>query len=61
MRSSRAGRIDVHTHFLPDSYRAVLARHGLDKIAGTSVPEWSRELHEDFMQSWGTECGPRPN
>jgi hypothetical protein len=31
----RDGRIDIHTHFLPAAYRAVLARHGLDAIAGT--------------------------
>jgi 6-methylsalicylate decarboxylase len=47
------GRIDLHTHFLPDAYRAVLTRHGQDTIAGTPVPEWSAELHEDFMGSWG--------
>jgi predicted TIM-barrel fold metal-dependent hydrolase len=46
-------RIDVHTHFVPDGYRAVLARHGLDMIAGTPVPDWSAELHEEFMRRWG--------
>ena len=46
-------RIDVHTHFLPDGYRAVLARHELDMIGGTPVPDWSAELHEEFMRRWG--------
>jgi predicted TIM-barrel fold metal-dependent hydrolase len=50
-----AGRIDVHTHFLPDDYQEILARHGQDTIAGTPVPEWSPELHEKFMSSWGIE------
>jgi 6-methylsalicylate decarboxylase len=47
-----SGRIDVHCHYLPDAYRAVLARHGQDAIAGTSVPDWSPELHEEFMRTW---------
>jgi 6-methylsalicylate decarboxylase len=46
-------RIDVHTHFLPDGYRAVLARHGQDAIAGAQVPDWSPKLHEEFMDRWG--------
>ena len=48
-------RIDVHTHFVPDGYRAVLARHGHDTIAGTPVPDWSAGLHEEFMREWGIE------
>ena len=55
MRVVREGRIDIHTHFLPDGYREVLARHGLDAIAGTPVPDWSAELHEQFMRSWQIE------
>lgn len=47
------GRIDLHTHFVPDGYRAVLARHGHDMIAGTPVPDWSAELHQEFMRRWG--------
>lgn len=50
-----ARRIDIHTHFLPDSYRAVLARHGLETIAGTPVPAWSAEEHEGFMDEWEIE------
>jgi predicted TIM-barrel fold metal-dependent hydrolase len=46
-------RIDIHCHFLPDGYRAVLARHGLDNIAGAQVPDWSPELQEAFMRAWG--------
>jgi len=55
MTTAGSGRIDVHTHFLPTGYRAVLARHGLDTIAGTPVPEWSPVLHEEFMRAWGIE------
>jgi len=50
-----AARIDLHTHFVPDRYRAVLARHGLDTIAGVPVPEWSPRLHEEFMRRWGID------
>jgi 6-methylsalicylate decarboxylase len=50
-----AGRIDLHCHFLPDGYRATLAGHGLDNIAGAQVPDWSPELQEHFMQAWGIE------
>jgi 6-methylsalicylate decarboxylase len=50
-----AGRIDLHTHFLPAGYRALLARHDLDTIAGSAVPEWSPALHEDFMSAWQIE------
>jgi predicted TIM-barrel fold metal-dependent hydrolase len=48
-----SGRIDIHAHFLPDAYRSVLRSHGLEDIAGVSVPEWSQELHEQFMLEWG--------
>jgi predicted TIM-barrel fold metal-dependent hydrolase len=48
-------RIDLHTHFLPDGYRKVLARHGQDTIAGTPVPEWSADLHQEFMREWGID------
>jgi predicted TIM-barrel fold metal-dependent hydrolase len=49
------GRIDVHAHFLPDAYRDVLAHHELTQIGGVPTPEWSRELHEDFMRAWGID------
>jgi 6-methylsalicylate decarboxylase len=55
MTSAGAGRIDVRTHFLPDGYRDILARHGHGTIAGTAVPEWSPWLHEEFMRAWGIE------
>jgi hypothetical protein len=42
-------RIDLHTHFLPDGYREVLARHGQDTIAGTpgDPAPALRDLSED--------------
>jgi 6-methylsalicylate decarboxylase len=49
------GRIDVHTHFLPEQYRAALVRHGQDTIAGAQVPDWSPQLHAEFMTAWGIE------
>jgi DNA-binding NarL/FixJ family response regulator len=39
----------------PDRYRAALARHGQDTIAGVPVPDWSPQLHEEFMCSWQIE------
>jgi hypothetical protein len=50
-----AGRVDVHTHILPGGYRAALARHGLEAIAGAAAPEWSPRLHEEFVNKWGIE------
>ena len=49
------GRIDIHAHFLPDGYREILDRHGHETIAGSPVPEWSLELHEEFMRTWQIE------
>jgi predicted TIM-barrel fold metal-dependent hydrolase len=51
-----ARRIDVHAHFLPAGYRAVLARHELDEIAGVQVPEWSAQLHGEFARAWGIDA-----
>jgi 6-methylsalicylate decarboxylase len=49
------GRIDLHTHFIPDGYRAVVARHGTDAAMGMPLPDWSQALHEEFMRAWNIE------
>jgi 6-methylsalicylate decarboxylase len=35
------GRIDVHQHMIPDTYRRWLATHGALDVGGIPVPEWS--------------------
>lgn len=46
--------IDVHAHFLPEDYRAVLAATGHGHPDGmTAIPEWSAEEHVAMMDRIG--------
>ena len=48
------GAIDVHTHFLPESYHAALARVGMDRPDNIpSLPEWSLGTTLAAMDSIG--------
>jgi predicted TIM-barrel fold metal-dependent hydrolase len=47
-------KIDVHAHFLPEGYRAALARAGIDQPDGMPwVPEWSADGHLALMDRLG--------
>ncbi|MBX3314089.1 MAG: amidohydrolase family protein [Actinobacteria bacterium] len=50
------GTIDVHAHYLPESYRAVLARSGHDRPDGMpAIPEWSAAEHVATMDRLGID------
>ncbi|WP_420210648.1 amidohydrolase family protein [Burkholderia aenigmatica] len=44
-------RIDVHHHFIPPAYRDAMSRHGLHKVAGAALPEWSADASLDVMNA----------
>ena len=47
-------KIDVHAHYVPDGYRAVLQRAGHDQPDGMPwIPEWSAEQHLEVMDRLG--------
>jgi predicted TIM-barrel fold metal-dependent hydrolase len=52
---SPSGAIDVHSHFLPESYRTALADNGHSSPDGfpPQVPEWSAEEHMAVMNRLG--------
>jgi predicted TIM-barrel fold metal-dependent hydrolase len=44
------GRIDVHSHFLPDAYVAALAKAGLRTVdGGMPIPAWSAQAAIEMM------------
>ena len=51
---SVSNKIDVHAHYLPDSYRAALLAAGHDRPDGfPQVPTWSAQEHVDAMDRLG--------
>ena len=45
-------RIDIHTHYLPPAYNAMLDRRGLEFLdGGFPRPEWSAEIHLKNMET----------
>jgi predicted TIM-barrel fold metal-dependent hydrolase len=49
-----SGKVDVHAHFLPEAYRALLERTGHGQPDGMpAVPEWSAEAHLALMDRLG--------
>ncbi len=47
-------KIDVHAHFVPDSYRVALSRAGHDHPDGMfAIPEWSAAAHVEAMDRLG--------
>jgi predicted TIM-barrel fold metal-dependent hydrolase len=48
------GKIDVHSHYLPESYREALERAGHSRPDGMpAIPEWSAESHVALMDRLG--------
>ena len=48
------GKLDVHAHYLPDSYRQALERAGHSQPDGMpQIPEWSAEAHVALMDRLG--------
>jgi len=51
---SRPGAIDVHAHYLPETYRAALLEHGHGQPDGfPQIPDWSAEEHVAAMDRLG--------
>jgi predicted TIM-barrel fold metal-dependent hydrolase len=51
-----SGIIDVHAHYLPESYRAVLAGSGHERPDGMpAIPEWSATEHVAAMDRLGID------
>jgi 6-methylsalicylate decarboxylase len=48
-----SGRLDVHAHFLPEDYRAVLSAAGLDTVDGMPLPSWEPVAHLALMDRLG--------
>lgn len=49
-------RIDIHTHYLPPAYNAMLDRRGLDYLdGGMPRPEWSVDKHLQNMEELSIE------
>jgi 6-methylsalicylate decarboxylase len=48
------GRIDVHQHMIPDTYRRWLAARGVLDVGGIAVPEWSASAAMASMDRTGT-------
>jgi predicted TIM-barrel fold metal-dependent hydrolase len=49
-----SGKIDVHAHYLPESYREALERAGHSRPDGMpAIPEWSAESHVALMDRLG--------
>ncbi|MEX3985545.1 amidohydrolase family protein [Paraburkholderia sp. EG287A] len=44
-------RVDVHHHFVPPVYRQAMSRHGLHKVAGAALPDWSVGASLDVMNA----------
>lgn len=53
---SPKGRIDVHTHYIPDTYRAALEAAGHSKPSGMpGIPAWSVDQHLRVMDKLGIQ------
>jgi predicted TIM-barrel fold metal-dependent hydrolase len=47
------GRVDVHAHFLPDSYQKALTAAGIRQAdGGIPIPTWSAEAHLAMMAQY---------
>lgn len=49
------GRIDVHHHLIPPVFADAMARRGLSKVAGASLPLWTVEDSLGVMDTNGIE------
>jgi predicted TIM-barrel fold metal-dependent hydrolase len=48
------GRIDVHQHVIPPSYRAALRAQGIDADGGRPLPDWDADAALELMDGLGT-------
>jgi len=50
-----SGRVDVHSHFVPEVYRRALGAAGFDMVDGMPVPGWEAEAHLVLMDRLGID------
>ncbi|WP_342659220.1 amidohydrolase (plasmid) [Sphingomonas sp. NY01] len=50
-----ANRIDVHHHLIPPAWSASAERHGLKKVAGAPLPDWTPEKSLSVMNINGIQ------
>ena len=46
---------DYHAHAIPDSYRELVAKHGMSLDEGFPLPQWSAEAHMQMMAEAGID------
>ena len=46
---------DYHAHAIPDSYRELMAKHGMALDEGFPLPQWSAEAHLQMMAETGID------
>ena len=49
------GLTDYHAHAIPDSYRELVAKHGMSLDEGFPLPQWSAEAHRQMMAEAGID------
>ncbi len=47
--------VDYHAHAIPDSYRELVAKHGMSLDEGFPLPQWSAEAHMQMMAEAGID------
>ena len=53
-KACSCGRVDVHSHYLPDPYRAALVEDGIVHVdGGMPLPQWSPDAHLAMMDQNG--------
>lgn len=48
---SSLAQVDVHSHFIPESYLAFVRAHGAEMDEGFLIPSWEAEKHVAFMDA----------
>ena len=55
MSKCENGLTDYHAHAIPDSYRELVAKHGMALDEGFPLPQWSSEAHQQMMAEAGID------
>ena len=55
MSKCENGLTDYHAHAIPDSYRELVAKHGMSLDEGFPLPQWSAEAHLQMMAEAGID------
>ena len=55
MMNESFAQIDVHSHFIPESYMAFVKAHGAEMDEGFPIPSYDVQAHLQFMEEAGIE------